>query len=144
MAGTPVSVYDSEMGEVSEIPVEQLQPGMLMPYYDPADDSIKTCECLSNGMSYTSTIYVVEVEGGYRLEATGEQPLDVLRQDHWHTLAVRFLRPGDKLVRPYDGTLHDILSVTREVRAKTIVFNPRTTAGRYIVQGFSDQTKVAD
>ena len=66
----------------------------------------------------------------------------MLRQEHWHTLAVRFLQPGDKLVRPFDGSLHEVLSLTRTTRPKTCVYNPRTVSGSYIANGFSDMAKV--
>jgi len=144
VAGTPVTVYLPESETATEIPVEQLEPGMQMPYYDPATDTLAITECLSNVRSYTHTIYVAEVEGGWTLEMTREQPLDVLRphlvtgQIMWHRLQARYLRVGDKLIRPFDKTLHEVLSVREESRARTWVWNPRTEARRYIVHGFAD------
>ncbi len=89
---------------------------------------------------------MVEVEGGYRLEVTGEQPLDVLRERDgelvWLKLPARYIQPGDRLVRPFDSSLHEVLSLTRTTRPKTYVYNPRTTSGRYIAAGFSDPEKV--
>jgi len=79
---------------------------------------------------------------------TGEQPMDVLRPHYatgeivWHKIPARYIRPGDKLVRPFDGTLHEVLSMTQTQRAKTWVYNPRTTSGRYIVHGFADSEKL--
>jgi len=128
--------------------VEELKPGMMMPWYDPVTDTLQESECLSNQRTYTHTIYVAEVEGGYTLEMTGEQPMDVLRPHYatgeivWHKLPARYIRPGDKLVRPFDGTLHEVLSLERTQRAKTWVYNPRTASGRYIVHGFADSEKL--
>ncbi len=144
VAGTPVTVYLPKSETATDIPVEQLEPGMRMPYYDPATDALAITECLSNLRSYTHTIYVAEVEGGWVLEMTGEQPMDVLRahlvtgQIMWHRVQARYLRVGDKLVRPFDKTLHEVLSVREESRARTWVWNPRTEARRYIVHGFAD------
>lgn len=144
MAGTPVTVYLPESETATEIPVEQLEPGMQMPYYDPATDTLAITECLSNQRSYTHTVFVAEVEGGYTLEMTGEQPMDVLRahlvtgQIMWHRVQARYLRAGDKLIRPFDKALHEVLTVREESRAKTWVWNPRTEAKRYIVHGFAD------
>jgi len=144
VAGTPVTIYLPESETATEIPVEQLEPGMQMPYYNPATDTLAITECLSNVRSYTHTIYVAEVEGGWTLEMTGEQPMDVLRahlvtgQIMWHRVQARYLRPGDKLIRPGDKTLHEVLSVCEESRARTWVWNPKTTAGAYIAHGFAD------
>lgn len=144
MAGTPVTVYLPESETATEIPVEQLEPGMQMPYYDPATDTLAITECLSNQRSYTHTIYVAEVEGGWTLEMTGEQPMDVLRahlvtgQVMWHRVQARYLRAGDKLIRPFDKTMHTVLSVREESRARTWVWNPKTAARAYIAHGFAD------
>lgn len=144
--GTPVTVIDGD--HIYDIPVEELEPGMIMPWYDPVTDTLQESECLSNQRTYTHTIYVAEVEGGYTLEMTGEQPMDVLRPHYatgeivWHKLPARYIRPGDKLVRPFDGTLHEVLSLERTQRAKTWVYNPRTASGRYIVHGFADSEKL--
>lgn len=144
--GTPVTVIDGD--HIYDIPVEDLEPGMMMPWYDPATDTLQESECLSNQKTYTHTIYVAEVEGGYTLEMTGEQPMDVLRPHYatgetmWHKLPARYIRPGDKLVRPFDGNLHEVLSLESTQRAKTWVYNPRTTSGRYIVHGFADSEKL--
>lgn len=144
VAGTPVTVYLPESETATDIPVEQLEPGMQMPYYDPATDTLAITECLSNQRSYTHTIYVAEVEGGWMLEMTREQPMDVLRahlvtgQIMWHRVQARYLRAGDKLIRPFDKTLHEVLSVREEERPRTWVWNPRTAAGAYIAHGFAD------
>ena len=144
VAGTPVTIYSPESETATEIPVEQLEPGMQMPYYNPATDTLAITECLSNLRSYTHTIYVAEVEGGWTLEMTGEQPMDVLRphlvtgQTMWHRVQARYLRAGDKLIRPFDKALHEVLSVREESRARTWVWNPKTTAGAYIAHGFAD------
>jgi len=144
VAGTPVTIYSPESETATEIPVEQLEPGMQMPYYNPATDTLAITECLSNLRSYTHTIYVAEVEGGWVLEMTGEQPMDVLRahlvtgQIMWHRVQARYLRAGDKLIRPFDKTMHEILAVREEERPRTWVWNPRTEVKRYIVHGFAD------
>ena len=143
--GTPVTVIDGD--HIYDIPVEDLEPGMMMPWYDPVTDTLRESACLSNQRTYTHTIYVAAVEGGYTLEMTGEQPMDVLRPHYatgeivWHKIPARYIRPGDKLVRPFDGTLHEVLSLEQTQRAKTWVYNPRTASGRYIVHGFADSTK---
>src|SRR5690606_17813162 len=38
--GTPVMVWDEELQEYRQVPVEQLQPGMVIPRYDKETDSI--------------------------------------------------------------------------------------------------------
>jgi hypothetical protein len=144
VAGTPVTIYLPESETAMEIPVEQLEPGMRMPYYDPATDTLAITECLSNQRSHTHTVFVAEVEGGYTLEMTGEQPMDVLRahlvtgQTMWHRVQARYLRAGDKLIRPFDKTMHTVLSVREESRARTWVWNPKTAARAYIAHGFAD------
>jgi hypothetical protein len=141
-----VTVYDPETQTTRDIPVEQLEPGMQMPWYNITADTIELTECVSNERSWTHTIYVAEVEGGYRLEMTGEQPMDVLRERDgervWLKLPARYIKPGDRLVRPFDGTLHEVLSLAKTLRARTYVYNPRTASGRYIAAGFSDPEKV--
>lgn len=142
--GTPVTICLPESEIATEIPVEKLEPGMQMPYYDPATDTLAITVCLSNMRSYTHTVFVAEVEGGWTLEMTREQPMDVLRahlvtgQVMWHRLQARYLRPGDKLIRPFDKTLHTVLSVRQEERPRTWVWNPKTAAGAYIAHGFAD------
>lgn len=136
--GTPVTIQEPGTETTREIPVEQLEPGTLMPYYDTATDTLRLCECVDNQRSLTHTIHVARVEGGHTLEMTGEQPMDVLRDQQWLRVPARYLRVGDQLIRPYDGTLHRVLHVAPENRALTTVYNPRTTAGRYIVHGFAD------
>ena len=144
VAGTPVTVYLPESETATEVPVEQLEPGMQMPYYDPATDTLAITECLSNQRSYTHTVFVAEVEGGWTLEMTGEQPMDVLRahlvtgQVMWHRVQARYLRVGDKLIRPFDKALHEVLSIREESRARTWVWNPKTAARAYIAHGFAD------
>ena len=141
VAGTLVTVYDQEKDVSCDIPVEQLEPGMIMPWYNVAADTIELTECVSNTRTWTHTIYEIEIEGGYRLEATGEQPLDVLRGSRWFKLPARDIQASDRLVRPFDGTLHEVQSVKRTVRARTWVYNPKTTSGSYIANGFSDMAK---
>ena len=114
---------------------------MIMPWYNVAADTIELTECVSNTRTWTHTIYEIEIEGGYRLEATGEQPLDVLRGSRWFKLPARDIQASDRLVRPFDGTLHEVQSVKRTVRARTWVYNPKTTSGSYIANGFSDMAK---
>lgn len=144
--GTPVTVYDSGAEAMREIPVEKLVPGMQMPWYNIAADTIELTECVSNPRTWTHTIYVAEVEGGHRLEMTGEQPMDVLREHDgeqaWLKTPARYIVPGDRLVRPFDGTMHEVLSLAKTLRAQTYVYNPRTASGRYIAAGFSDPEKV--
>lgn len=144
--GTLVTVYDSEAQAMREIAVESLQPGMQMPWYNIAQDTIELTECMSNERTWTHTIYVAEVEGGHQLEMTGEQPMDVLRERDgelvWLKLPARYIRAGDKLVRPFEGTLHEVVQLAKTIRAQTWVRNPKTAAGRYIVQGFADAEKI--
>lgn len=138
--GTLVSIYD---GEVQEIPIEALEPGMLMPAYDPNTDTITITECVSNERSKTGTLFVIEIEGGYTLKATGEQPFDVLRtyneKPSWYRVPARYLKPGDTMVRPWDeDKTPKVLSVAEITVSPTWVWNPRTVAKRYIVEGFAD------
>jgi hypothetical protein len=148
IGGSLVTVIDPDTQVVSEIPVEDLEHGMMMPYYDVDGDAIKITECISNQRTYTHTIYVAEVEGGYTLEMTREQPLDVLRFDpvaqkqRWYSLPASYLKPGDVLIRPFDKTLHTILSVDVQARPRTWVYNPRTVCGKYIANGFADSSKM--
>jgi len=93
--GTPVTVIDGD--HIYDIPVEDLEPGMMMPWYDPVTDTLRESACLSNQRTYTHTIYVAAVEGGYTLEMTGEQPMDVLRPHYatgeivWHKIPARYI-----------------------------------------------------
>ncbi|MDK2930988.1 MAG: hypothetical protein PWR07_1119, partial [Bacillota bacterium] len=148
--GTPVSVYDAETGEVTEIPIEALAPGMLMPAYDPNTDTVAVTECISNVRSKTGTLFVIEVEGGHVLRATGEQPFDVLRPNaltgevRWQKLQARYLKPGDVMIRPFDeaNRTPKVVSVTEIIVPATWVWNPHTASGRYIADGFADATKM--
>src|SRR5690606_14504290 len=77
--GTPVTVWDGEAQEYIEVPVEQLQPGMILPFYDPDLDTIVhgTMTQLQDA-GYSSNFLRIETDNGPAIECTFSQPFDVM------------------------------------------------------------------
>lgn len=146
--GSLVSVYDNATEEIYEIKVEDLKRGMLMPYYDIRTDTIKSTICIDNNAVYSKHIFVIRLDDGQEIMATGEQPIDVIRKNlitgesSTIVLPVRYLRCGDILIKPLESSLREVVSIDEKRVNNVAVYNPKTTSGKYIINGFSDPEKV--
>src|SRR5690606_13135585 len=150
-AGTPVTIWDEEAQEYRDIPVEELQVGMIMPKYDPHSDSIihgRLTELQDAGVS--SAYLRIHTNGGPSVDVTYEQPFDVLVDTpdgpRWYRLQAKYLKPGMKMVRPFDKPENRLVTITDVQLVKTRAvrfYNPRTDVGGYIAAGYGDlETKM--
>ena len=132
-AGTPIDVWDLEEQSYTTIPVEDLKPGMILPWYQPETDTVVHGELTQLvDASYSREFLRIRTNNGPSLDVTFEQPFDVLADMgqglKWYRLQAMYLRPGMQMVRPFDPEpLSTIVSV-ETVRENGVHFwDPKTT-----------------
>jgi len=144
--GTPVEVWDLEAQEYITVPVEDLKPGMILPWYQPETDTVIHGELTQLvDASYSHEFLRIRTHNGPSVDVTFSQPFDVLADlgqgQKWYKLQAMYLRPGMQLIRPFeapDNRLSTIVSI-ETVREHGVHFwNPKTTTGGYCVNGYAD------
>jgi len=144
--GTPVTIWDPDLQEYREIPVEQLQPGMILPGYNPETDTLEHGELIElQDAKFSNRFLRIHTDVGPAVDVTYTQPFDVLADLGgglaWHKLPAKYLQPGMKLVRPLDEPnkrLATITKVEQVVEHMVHFWNPKTSHGRFIVAGYGD------
>lgn len=144
--GTPILVWDPESRVYKEVPVEQLQPGMILPGYNPENDSVEHGVLLQLVYAGRSPSYLrIHTDNGPCVDVTATQPFDVLADFgqglRWYKLPTKYLRPGMKLVRPFEqgGPVLSTITKVEEVRDNDRHFwLPKTTVERFTVAGYAD------
>lgn len=145
--GTPVTIWDADTQEYREIPVENLQRGMILPSYNPETDTVEHGELVELIDAKHSNRFIrIHTDVGPYIDVTYSQPFDVMADLgegwKWYKLTARFLKPGMKMVRPFDKPENMIATITQieERRERKVHFwNPKTTNGRYTAAGYADQ-----
>ena len=125
---------------------------MILPRYDPATDSITYGRLLElRDALYSPRFYRISTDVGPSIDVTQEQPFDVWWEDGprgpgWYKLQARYLKPGMKMVRPFDTPDRKIATITNVevVREKppglpgVHFWWPITDGPGYIVAGYGD------
>jgi len=128
------------------VPVEDLKPGMILPWYQPETDTVIHGELLElQDASYSNEFLRIRTHNGPPVDVTFSQPFDVLADlgqgRKWYKLQAMYLRPGMQLVRPFD-TLNNRLSTivsVETVREPGVHFwNPKTSTGGFCINGYAD------
>lgn len=142
--GTPIDVWDLESQEYKTVPVEELKPGMILPWYQPETDTVVHGELTQLvDASYSREFLRIRTTNGPSLDVTFEQPFDVLADlgqgKKWYKLQALYLRPGMQMVRPFDPEpLSTIVSVETVRESGVHFWDPKTTTGGYCVNGYAD------
>ena len=77
--GTPVDVWDLEKQDYITVPVEDLKPGMILPWYQPETDTVIHGELLElQDASYSNEFLRIRTHNGPPVDVTFSQPFDVL------------------------------------------------------------------
>lgn len=140
-------VWDEELQEYRQVPVEQLQPGMIIPRYDKETDSIihgRLIEVQDAGFS--NRFLRIHTDVGPHIDVTYSQPFDVLADFgdglKWYKSQAKYLKPGMILIRPFDEPdkrLATITEVEQRIENKVQFWNPRVDFGHgFIAAGYSD------
>jgi hypothetical protein len=142
--GTPIDVWDLETQDYTTVPVEDLKPGMILPWYQPETDTVVHGELTRLvDASYSREFLRIRTSNGPSLDVTFEQPFDVLADlgqgQRWYKLQALYLRPGMQMVRPFDSEpLSTIVSVETVRESGVHFWDPKTTTGGYCVNGYAD------
>ena len=144
--GTPIDVWDLEKQDYTTVPVEDLKPGMILPWYQPETDTVVHGELLElQDASYSNEFLRIRTHNGPPVDVTFSQPFDVLADlgqgKKWYKLQAMYLRPGMQLVRPFDtpnNRLSTIVSVETVREPGVHFWNPKTSTGGFCVNGYAD------
>jgi len=120
---------------------------MILPGYDPETDTVIHGELIKLEDALFSNRFIrIHTDVGPSIDVTYSQPFDVMADVgqgwRWYKVQARFLKPGMKMVRPFDDPEKRIATITKveEVREYMVHFwHPRTTTGRYTAAGYADQ-----
>lgn len=144
--GTPITIWDPDIQAYREVPVEQLQPGMILPGYNPETDTLEHGELIRlEDAKFSNRFLRIHTDNGPSVDVTYTQPFDVLADMgdgwRWYRLHAKFLKPGMKLVRPFEEGERRFSTITQVEHAREHMvhfWNPKVSNDRYLAAGYAD------
>src|SRR5690606_5882661 len=137
---------DPDIQAYREVPVEQLQPGMILPGYNPETDTLEHGELIRlEDAKFSDRFLRIHTDNGPSVDVTYTQPFDVLADMgdgwRWYRLHAKFLKPGMKLVRPFEEGERRFSTITQVEHAREHMvhfWNPKVSNDRYLAAGYAD------